>query len=163
MRGYGSIAGASAYGTTSRTPRTYSRPPPSRASPSNVIDLDAINDDFNWPLFVGIISANSSESTSRSFRTAELQPVGICWELERKRRPVERRQGSTRMGRQFLDIEAEHLDIKAIQGRTGYRRAESRRRLGRPILAFECPENTSFYSNERVRLLLPRRRPQRRR
>ena len=34
---------------------------------------------------------------------------------------------STRMGRQFLDIEAEHLDIKAIQGRTGYRRAESRR------------------------------------
>ena len=32
------------------------------------------------------------------------------------------------MGRQFLDIEAEHLDIKAIQGRTivgaEYRRAE---------------------------------------
>ena len=35
---------------------------------------------------------------------------------------------SARMGRQFLDIEAEHLDIKAIQGRTvvgtKYRRAE---------------------------------------
>ena len=35
---------------------------------------------------------------------------------------------SARMGRQFLDIEAEHLDIKAIQGRTvvgtEYRRAE---------------------------------------
>ena len=44
MRGSGSIAGASAYGTTSRTPRTYSRPTPSRASPSNVIDVDAIND-----------------------------------------------------------------------------------------------------------------------
>ena len=25
---------------------------------------------------------------------------------------------SARMGRQFFDIEAEHLDIKAIQGRT---------------------------------------------
>ena len=25
---------------------------------------------------------------------------------------------SARMGRQFLDIEAEHLDIKAIQGRS---------------------------------------------
>ena len=43
----GSIAGASAYGTTSRTPRTYSRPPPSRASPSNVIDVDAINDNVD--------------------------------------------------------------------------------------------------------------------
>jgi hypothetical protein len=35
---------------------------------------------------------------------------------------------SARMGPQFLDIEAEHLDIKAIQGRTvvgtEYRRAE---------------------------------------
>ena len=35
---------------------------------------------------------------------------------------------SARMGRQFLDIEAEHLDIKAIQGHTvvgtKYRRAE---------------------------------------
>ena len=35
---------------------------------------------------------------------------------------------SLRMGRQFLDIEAEHLDIEAIQGRTvvgtKYRRAE---------------------------------------
>ena len=35
---------------------------------------------------------------------------------------------SARMGRQFLDIEAEHLDIEAIQGRTvvgtEYRRAE---------------------------------------
>ena len=35
---------------------------------------------------------------------------------------------SARMGRQFLDIEAKHLDIKAIQGRTvvgtEYRRAE---------------------------------------
>ena len=35
---------------------------------------------------------------------------------------------SARMGPQFLDIEAEHLDIKAIQGRTilgtQYRRAE---------------------------------------
>ena len=69
---------------------------------------------------------------------------------------MERRQGSTRMGRQFLDIEAEHLDIKAIQGRAEYRRAESRRRLGRPILAVECPENTTFYSNEPIRLLLPR-------
>ena len=44
MRGSGSTAGASAYGTTSRTPRTSSRPPPPRASPSNVIDVDAIND-----------------------------------------------------------------------------------------------------------------------
>ena len=42
MRGSGSITGASAYGTTSRTPRTSSRPPPSRATPSNVIDVDAI-------------------------------------------------------------------------------------------------------------------------
>ena len=42
MRGSGSITGASAYGTTSRTPRTSSRPPPSRASPSNIIDVDAI-------------------------------------------------------------------------------------------------------------------------
>ena len=65
---------------------------------------------------------------------------------------------SARMGRQFLDIEAEHLDIEVIQRGSGYRRAESRRRLGRPILAFECPENTSFYSNEPIRLLLPRRR-----
>ena len=35
---------------------------------------------------------------------------------------------SARMGRQFLDFEAEHLDFKAIQGRTvvqtKYRRAE---------------------------------------
>ena len=30
--------------TTSRTPRTSSGPPPPRASPSNVIDVDAIND-----------------------------------------------------------------------------------------------------------------------
>ena len=44
MRGSGSTAGASAYGTTSRTPRTSSRPPPPRASTSNVIDVDAIND-----------------------------------------------------------------------------------------------------------------------
>ena len=43
MRGSGSIAGASSYGTTSRTPRTSSRPPPCRASP-DVIDVDAIND-----------------------------------------------------------------------------------------------------------------------
>ena len=42
MRGSGSISGASAYGTTSRTPRTSPRPPPSRATPSNVIDVDAI-------------------------------------------------------------------------------------------------------------------------
>ena len=57
---------------------------------------------------------------------------------------------SARMGRQFLDIEAEHLDIEVIQRGSEYRRAESRRRLGRPILAFECPENTSFYSNEPI-------------
>ena len=44
MRGSGSTPGASAYGTTSRTPGTSSRPPPSRASPSNVIDVDQIND-----------------------------------------------------------------------------------------------------------------------
>ena len=44
MRGSGSTAGASAYGTTSQTPRTSSRPPAPRASPSNVIDVDAIND-----------------------------------------------------------------------------------------------------------------------
>ena len=44
MRGSGSTAGASASGTTSRTPRTSSRPPPPRASPSNVIDVDAINE-----------------------------------------------------------------------------------------------------------------------
>ena len=44
MRGSGSTAGASAYGTTSQTPRTSSRPPPPRASPSNAIDVDAIND-----------------------------------------------------------------------------------------------------------------------
>ena len=43
MRGSGSTTGASAYGTTSRLPRTSSRPPPSRASPSNVIDVDEIN------------------------------------------------------------------------------------------------------------------------
>ena len=44
MRGSGSIAGASAYGTISRTPRTSSPAPLPRASPSNVIDVDAIND-----------------------------------------------------------------------------------------------------------------------
>ena len=44
MRGSGSTAGASTYGTTSRTPRTSSRPPTPRASPSDVIDVDAIND-----------------------------------------------------------------------------------------------------------------------
>ena len=44
MQGSGSTAGASAYGTTSRTPRTSSRPLPPRASPSDVIDVDAIND-----------------------------------------------------------------------------------------------------------------------
>ena len=37
-------ARASAYGTTSWTPSTSSRPPPSRASPSNVIDSGEIND-----------------------------------------------------------------------------------------------------------------------
>ena len=42
MRGSGSNTGASAYGTTSRTPRASSRPPPSRATSSNVIDVDAI-------------------------------------------------------------------------------------------------------------------------
>ena len=50
--------------------------------------------DFSSSLLVGSISANSTESTSRSIRGAELQPVGICWELESKRRPlVNRRQG----------------------------------------------------------------------
>ena len=44
MRGSGSTARASTYGTTSRTARTSSRPPPPRASPSNVINVDAIND-----------------------------------------------------------------------------------------------------------------------
>ena len=42
MRGSGSNTGASAYGTTSRTPRASSRRPPSRATSSNVIDVDAI-------------------------------------------------------------------------------------------------------------------------
>ena len=32
---------------------------------------------------------------------------------------------SARMGRQFLDIEAEHLDIEVIQRGSEYRRAES--------------------------------------
>ena len=73
-----------------------------------------------------------------------------------------------RMGRQFLDIEAEHLDIEAIQGRTvegtecrsaEYLQLEQQRgrwpqRLGQPILAVECPENASYHSNEPVRLLL---------
>ena len=40
MRGSRSTNGASAYGSTSRTSRTSSRPPPSQASPSN----DEIND-----------------------------------------------------------------------------------------------------------------------
>ena len=44
MRGSTSTARASTYGTTSRTPRISSRPPPPRASPSNVIDVDAIDD-----------------------------------------------------------------------------------------------------------------------
>ena len=44
MRGFGSTTGASAYGTTSRTPRPSSGPPPSRASPSNIIDVEEIND-----------------------------------------------------------------------------------------------------------------------
>ena len=44
MRGSGSTARASTYGTTSWTAQTSSRPPLPRASPSNVIDVDAIND-----------------------------------------------------------------------------------------------------------------------
>ena len=71
---------------------------------------------------------------------------------------------SARMGRQFLDIEAEQLDIEAIQGSTGvgtvYRRAKDlqleqqpRRcpqQLGRPNLAVECPENASYHPNQPV-------------
>ena len=44
MRGSRSTTGASAYGTTPRTSQTSSRRPPSRASPSNVIAVDEIND-----------------------------------------------------------------------------------------------------------------------
>ena len=44
MQGSRSTTGASAYGSTPRTSRTSSRPPPSRASPSNLIDVDRIKD-----------------------------------------------------------------------------------------------------------------------
>ena len=44
MRGSRSTTGASAYGSTPQTCRNYSRPSPSRASPSNVNDVDEDND-----------------------------------------------------------------------------------------------------------------------
>ena len=76
------------------------------------------------------------------------------------------------MGRQFLDIEAKHLDIQAehIQERTVVgRRAEhvpfdnepaveqrghylQQRVMHRPIMAVERPENTSYHSNEPVQI-----------
>ena len=44
MRGSRLTTGASAYGSTPRISQTSSRPPPSRASPSNLIDVEEIND-----------------------------------------------------------------------------------------------------------------------
>ena len=72
---------------------------------------------------------------------------------------------SARVGRQFLDIEAQHLDMEGIQEQTvverttGYLRLQQQRghcpqRLGRRILAVERPENASYYSNEPVQHLL---------
>ena len=61
---------STAYGTTSRTPRTSSRPPPPRASPSNVIDVDAINgnDGAKAP------ATSTSARRCRSVASAPTQP-----------------------------------------------------------------------------------------
>ena len=297
MRASGSTTGASAYGTTSRTPRTSSPPPPSRASPSNVIDVDKINDTtgengdgaeapatstsarrcrsvasaptrpnrpldpFSAPKYSESAYAGSSkgkggpsskggkQGVSSREEFAGVAPSGrvvmsgattglevleralagwavlhsskgggpppcmhpkLCKLYGRPSRAMQNtikdsaraskilihtrilqmhgfmRNGSilmkislairgtttdvlplfsVRTSRQFLDTEAKHLDIQAIQERTvvgrraEYLQLEKQRwgcpqRLGRPILAVECPENASYHSNEPVQLLL---------
>ena len=50
--------------------------------------------DLSSPLSISSVSANSTESTAGSVVAAELQPIGIRWKLERKRRAlVETREG----------------------------------------------------------------------
>ena len=74
------------------------------------------------------------------------------------------------MGRQFVDIEAEHMDFEAehLQERTVVeRRAEhpqqrghcpQRQIMGRSIMAVKRPENASYHSNKPVQFVLRTRR-----
>ena len=100
MRGSGSTTRASAYGFTPRTSRTSSRPPPSRPSPSNVIDVDEDNDavdvDGDWcqnRSEISRVSASPTKLISGPVFSGELQAVGVRWKFERQRGPlIERRQ-----------------------------------------------------------------------
>ena len=67
------------------------------------------------------------------------------------------------MGRQFVDIEAEHLQERTVVGRRAEHLQQREQRpqlrvMGRPIIAVERPENTSYHSNQPVRFLLRTRR-----